>query len=251
MKSFRQLRESTAKVAVITFGRFNPPTTGHQVMVEKMETTAKRYGGDAFLFASSSQDPKKNPLPYNEKINLMKKMFPVKGHNIFKYAAQKSQDVMHAASAIFEDGYQELILVVGSDRVGQFKKLLPQYNGIKDKPHGFYEFSKINIVSAGERDPDGEGATGMSASKMRQFAIDGNVDGFASGMPDTVTEDQKRKAFQSLRKHMRLKVIEAIVRKQSDLESKHRSGQLALLLGPSRGRVPAPERVSRRWLRAC
>lgn len=215
MKTFRQLRESSGKVAVITFGRFNPPTIGHKKMIDKLVSVSKRYGGDAYIFASSSQDAKKNPFPYNEKIALMRKMFPVKGHNLFRFASDKAPTVMHAASLIHDAGYDEMILVVGSDRVKQFQKLLPQYNGVKDKPHGFYDFSKLTIESAGERDPDADGAEGMSASKLRAFAIEGDFDSFATGIPDTLGMDEKRSVYQKLRKHMRLKVIESVIKKQS------------------------------------
>lgn len=218
MRTFRQLRESTAKVAVITFGRFNPPTIGHAKMINRIVGVAKRNGGHAFIFASGSQDAKKNPLPYDEKIQLMKKMFPNRQHNFFKFAANKPPTVMHAASMLFEDGYEELIMVVGSDRVNQFKKLLPDYNGVEGKPHGFYNFQKITIESAGERDPDADGAEGMSASKMRQFAIDGNYDAFAEGMPDTLSDRDKRAAYASLRKNMRLRVIENVIRKDVKVE---------------------------------
>ena len=123
-------------------------------MIQAILKKAKRYGGDPYVFASGSQDAKKNPLPYDEKMMLMRKMFPTRGYNIFKYAQAKVPTVMHAASKLFEDGYEDLVMVVGSDRVGQFKKLLPQYNGVENKPHGFYNFNNIKIESAGERDPD-------------------------------------------------------------------------------------------------
>ena len=218
MRTFRQLRESSAKVAVITFGRFNPPTIGHEKMIDRIMAVAKRNGGDAFVFASASQDAKKNPFPYDEKIKLMKKMFPVKGFNIFKYSGKKVPTVMHAASELYKDGYEELIMVVGSDRVRQFQKLLPDYNGVEGKPHGFYDFGKISIESAGERDPDADGAEGMSASKMRQYAVDGDYESFSAGMPASVSERDKRTAFSSLRKHMRIRVIEKLLRKDEKVE---------------------------------
>ena len=218
MRTFRQLRESSARVAVITFGRFNPPTIGHEKMINRIAAVAKRYGGDAYVFASGSQDPKKNPLPYDEKIKLMKRMFPVRGHNLFKYSSSKVPTVMHAASELFKDGYEELVMVVGSDRVKQFKKLLPDYNGVEGKPHGFYNFGKISIESAGERDPDADGAEGMSASKMREFVIASDYDSFAAGMPDTLSDRDKRAAYASLRKHMRLKVIEHLLRKDRHVD---------------------------------
>ena len=214
MKTYRQLRESSAKVAVITFGRFNPPTIGHEKMIQAILKKAKRYGGDPYVFASGSQDAKKNPLPYDEKMMLMRKMFPTRGYNIFKYAQAKVPTVMHAASKLFEDGYEDLVMVVGSDRVGQFKKLLPQYNGVENKPHGFYNFNNIKIESAGERDPDADGAEGMSASKMREFAVAGDLQKFKLGLPNTLSDNDKRDAYSKVRKHMRVKVVENIIEKR-------------------------------------
>ena len=214
MKTYRQLRESPAKVAVITFGRFNPPTIGHEKMIKAIQKNAKRYGGDPYVFASGSQDAKKNPLPYDEKMNLMKKMFPTRGYNLFRYANKKIPTVMHAASQLHEDGYEELVMVVGSDRVNQFKKLLPMYNGVENKPHGFYNFKNIKIESAGERDPDADGAEGMSASKMREFAVNSDLDQFKLGMPNTLSDKDKRDAYDKIRKHMRVKVVENILEKK-------------------------------------
>ena len=176
MISFTQLREGSLKTAVFTFGRFNPPTIGHEILVDKVATVAKRNRGDAFIFPSSSQDAKKNPLDYKEKIKWMKKMFKPRGQDIFKYSNEQPKDAMKVLSLLHDEGYEEVIMVVGSDRVNQFKKLLPQYNGVKDKPHGFYDFKKIEIESAGERDPDADDATGMSASKLRALAVEADFD---------------------------------------------------------------------------
>ena len=212
MKSFKHLREATGKkTAVITFGRFNPPTIGHDKMVKAILKNAKRHGGDPYVFASGSQDAKKNPLPYEEKMVLMQKMFPARGYNLFRYAQAKVPTVMHAASKLHEDGYEELVMVVGSDRVNQFKKLLPMYNGVENKPHGFYNFSNIRVESAGERDPDADGAEGMSASKMREFAVNSDFDQFKSGMPNTLSDREKRDAYNKIRKYMRVKVVENIL----------------------------------------
>ena len=188
MTTFIELREGTLKTAVFTFGRFNPPTTGHEILVNKIVTVASRNRADAFVFLSSSQDSKKNPLDYKDKIKWMKKMFKVRGQDIFKYSKEQSKDVLKTASLLHDDGYEQIVMVVGSDRVNDFKKLLTQYNGVKDKPHGFYDFKKIDIESAGERDPDADDATGMSASKLRSLAIDSDFETFKTGLPDALSE---------------------------------------------------------------
>ena len=145
MISFTQLREGSLKTAVFAFGRFNPPTIGHEILVNKVTTVAKRNRGDAFIFPSSTQDSKKNPLDYKEKIKWMKKMFKPKGEDIFKYSEDQPKEVLKSLSLLHDEGYEEVIMVVGSDRVNQFKKLLPQYNGVDGKTHGFYDFKKIEI----------------------------------------------------------------------------------------------------------
>ena len=149
MITFTQLREGSLKTAVFSFGRFNPPTIGHELLINKVSKVASRNRADAFIFPSGSQDAKKNPLDYDEKIKYMKKMFKPRGQDIFKYSSQKPATAMHVLSLLHDEGYEHVIMVVGSDRVGQFKKLLPQYNGVDGKAHGFYDFKKIYIESAG------------------------------------------------------------------------------------------------------
>lgn len=209
MITFTQLREGSLKTAVFSFGRFNPPTIGHELLINKLVKVASRNRADAFIFPSGSQDAKKNPLDYNEKIKYMKKMFKPKGQNIFKYSSQKPTTAMHVLSLLHDEGYEHVIMVVGSDRVGQFKKLLPQYNGVEGKAHGFYDFKKIDIESAGERDPDADDATGMSASKLRALAVDSDFDGFKNGLPNTLSDKDKRSLYQAIRKGLKLAVIEA------------------------------------------
>ena len=157
----RNLLEGTESV-VFTFGRFNPPTTGHEKLIEKVKKIAG--GDDYYIFPSHSQNNKKDPLPLAKKVAYMRDMFPKHKRNII--ANNKLKTVLDIAVYFHEQGYKELNMVVGSDRVAEFKKLLTTYNG-QEKRHGFYDFDTIQIFSAGERDPDAEGVTGMSASKMR------------------------------------------------------------------------------------
>ena len=214
MTSFIELREGILKTAVFTFGRFNPPTTGHEILVNKIVTVASRNRSDAFVFLSSSQDSKKNPLDYKNKVKWMKKMFKPRGQDIFKYSKDQPNDVMKAASLLHDEGYEQIIMVVGSDRINEFKKLLSQYNGVEDKPHGFYDFKKIDIESAGERDPDADDAAGMSASKLRSLAVDSDFDAFKTGLPDTLSERDKRSLYQLLRKQMKLSVMEKQIKEK-------------------------------------
>ena len=185
---------------VFAFGRFNPVTTGHEVLMDK----AKAVGGkDYRIYVSKSQDRKKNPLDYKSKIKYMKKIFPAHASNIVDGPARTAIDV---AVDVFNDGYTDLIMIAGSDRVGEFQKLLDKYNGVKGKRHGEYKFDSIKVINAGERDPDAAGASGMSASKMRGAAADDDFDLFKTGLPDHFKDSSDAKAlFRTLQKAMGLK----------------------------------------------
>ena len=191
MKTLIELTENKSH-ASFTFGRFNPPTTGHEKLIQALA----RQGGDMFVYPSHSQDPKKNPLQHSRKIAYMKKMFPRYAKNII---ASKSKNVFQIASDLHDKGYENIIMVVGSDRVEEFKTLLKKYNGVKGV-HGFYDFKNIDVVSAGERDPDAEGVTGMSASKMRAAAVANDFDSFQMGLPKGFKDGQK--LFNDIRKSM-------------------------------------------------
>lgn len=197
MKSFKQYVTEAANEAVFTFGRFNPPTIGHEKL---LEAVSKAAGSNKhFIFASQSQDSKKNPIQYETKIKFMRKMFPRHARNII--LDRKVRNVFDIMVKLYDQGFNKITMVVGSDRVKEFEKLAKNYNGQKGR-HGFYEFNEINIVSAGERDPDAEGVSGMSASKMRAAAADNNFELFSKGLPSGFK--QGKDLFNSVRKGMNL-----------------------------------------------
>jgi len=199
IKSFKKFNEEKTKEVTFTFGRFNPPTVGHGKLISKVasETTGNQY----FIYASQSQDAKKNPLQYKEKIGVMRKMFPKHGRNIIEDSSAKT--VLHIASKLHDKGFTLLKMIVGSDRISEFNKLLKQYNGVKGR-HGYYNFKDgIEIISAGERDPDATGVSGMSASKMRAAVVEGDFKSFTEGLPKEYGEDMT--LFNLLRKRMGLK----------------------------------------------
>jgi len=183
---FSKFLEAKQKIAVFSFGRFNPPTIGHQKLLQKIIQTSKKAGGYACLYLSISQDAKKNPLSASKKITYIKKMFPKEARQL---EIKDSHTVLDALVEL-NDKYDRLVMVVGSDRVNDFKSLLNKYNGV-DSQHGFYKYEDIQIVSAGERDPDAEGASGMSASKMRASAASGDYDSFALGIPNTFKDGER------------------------------------------------------------
>jgi hypothetical protein len=199
MKKFRELIEQKETI-VFAFGRFNPPTIGHGKLIEK---TASVAGSSPYrIYPSFSQDPKKNPLPFATKVAYMKKMFKSHARNIT--VNRKAKTFLKVASLLHDEGFKNIIMVAGSDRVGEFQALLTKYNGVKSS-HGFYEFDNIQVLSAGERDPDSEGVEGMSASKMRAAALDSDFDSFAKGVPfhDTSMKmSDIKKMYLDVRKNM-------------------------------------------------
>ena len=165
--------------AVISFGRMNPITIGHEKVADKVLSIAKKTGAEAGIYLSHSQDAKKNPLSYDQKIKYGQAAF---GKIVKK---SKAKTIIQVAQEL-QNSFKNLTVVVGSDRVKEFETLLNKYNG-KD-----YTYDAINVVSAGERDPDAEGAEGMSASKMRKAAADGDFDAFVSGLPKKLKGSAKK-----------------------------------------------------------
>src|SRR5210317_78953 len=168
--------EAKGKSIAFAFGRFNPPTIGHEKLINKVKSVPTN---DYKIYLSRSEDPKKNPLSPRDKLSIMKKMFPSHARNI---EINRTNMVLDIATMLYNKGYTDITMVAGSDRVREFEGILKKYNGVKSR-HGLYDFNTINVVSAGERDPDAEGATGMSASKMRAAAAKGDLKSFQKGLP--------------------------------------------------------------------
>jgi hypothetical protein len=175
---------------VFAFGRMNPPTIGHEKLASKVESEARRRGAMPHIYLSHTQNATKDPLSYNVKIAIAKKAF---GKAVTTSSAKTIIQVMQELENM---GHTEVTLVAGSDRVPEFKTFLAKYNG-KD-----YNFKKIEVVSAGERDPDAEGVAGMSASKLRAIAKEGDYNTFAQGMPSKLTDRDKKKVYNAIRSVM-------------------------------------------------
>ncbi len=194
MRTFKEARGDTA---VFTFGRFNPPTTGHEKLIEALaREQGKNPGSRMYVFPSHSQNAKKDPLPHAKKVAYMKKMFPRYKKNII---VSRARNIFEVATELHNKGHKAVVMVVGSDRVDEFDNLLNKYNGEEGR-HGFYGFDNIEVVSAGERDPDAEGVTGMSSSKMRAAASQNDYDSFKEGLPKGFTDGEK--LFKDVRKNM-------------------------------------------------
>jgi len=185
----------TSETLTVAFGRFNPPTVGH----EKLLSAAKKAsaGGDLKIYPSRTQDPKKNPLDPDMKISYMKKMFPDYAENIINDDEMRS--IFNVLVAASEKGYAAVNIVVGSDRQSEFENLATKYNG------ELYNFELIRVISAGVRDADAEGVEGMSASKMRKAVMDDDFESFRKGTPKSLDDGDTQALFDAVRTGMKLK----------------------------------------------
>jgi hypothetical protein len=178
------------------FGRMNPPTTGHAKLVEKMHEVAKEKGGPVHLDVSHSHEPKKNPLDPQTKVKHVKRFFP--GTHV-EAATKEHPSFLHRLSKLHQAGYHHVTVVAGSDRTEEYKHLIHKYNGVHGS-HGHFNFKSHEVVSSGARDPDSEGTEGMSASKMRKHASEGNYKEFKKGVPEHVSEKHSKEMYDDVRK---------------------------------------------------
>ena len=202
MKDFKTLlNEVPSKKMVIGFGRFNPPTTGHELLINKVTQYARSKGSPAKIYVTATEDKKKNPLKQERKIYYMKRMF---GQNtpLVPTKSPNQRTIIEVAKYLNEkEKITELTLIAGSDRIAEYKRLLNQYNG-KD-----YNFDKITVLSSGRRDPDSDMAEGMSATKMRTAASSGKFADFKRGVPRRMTVADSKRLFNEVRKGMGLPPI--------------------------------------------
>ena len=176
---------------VFAFGRFNPPTVGHGKLMSKVITEARKNNANHIVYASASTDKRSNPLDVKTKVKFMKKMFPANKIQ----AAGGNQRTFIEVLKFYDKIYGNIIMIAGSDRVSEFQKLTDKYNGKE------YNFKSIKVVSSGERDPDAEGITGMSASKMREMAKNGDAKNFKKGVPN-LSDSDASELFNAVRKGM-------------------------------------------------
>ena len=193
------LREQKEKHAVLAFGRMNPITNGHEKLVNKVKEIADKVGGSHHIVLSHSQDAKKNPLTADQKVKHAKRAFS--GTN-FTAASKEKPTFFDHAEALHKKGVTHLHMVGGSDRTEEYHRLLHKYNGTHEGAR--FNFKEIKVHSAGERDPDAEGVTGISASKMREHAKSGDLDSFKKGAPSSMSHAHVKQMFNDVRKGMRL-----------------------------------------------
>ena len=166
------LREDDRSTAVFAFGRFNPPTIGHQKLIQKVQSMAKQVNGKGYIFLSHKQNNKTDPLSFKEKQQYITTHI---NDSTLEVGNSTANTIIKALQVIQSQGRTRIIMIAGDDRIVEFQKLLNQYNGKPDKAgNDLYKFDEIQVVSAGQRDPDADDIAGVSASKARELAMDGN-----------------------------------------------------------------------------
>jgi len=223
MKNYKNFLVETKqeKTAIATYGRMNPPTIGHVKLAKKILSEARRHKAEPYICLSPTQNAKKDPLDPERKLFYVEKTIGPHIHIDIKVS------LFEALSDLYSKGFKKLVFVVGSDRLSKFSKWISQYNGVEGKSHGFYDFTDIDFVSSGDRDPDAEGAAGMSASKVREFAVSGDIDSFKMGTKLSVKDTKSM--YNEIRKAMKIETIvveDAKMGKQSDDNLRDRMKQL-------------------------
>lgn len=194
--------EQADKTAVFSYGRYNPPTVGHEKLFDKVVSEAKKRGATPHIFASHSQDAKKNPLTAEHKVELIKHAYP---ETHVGTSSKEMPSMLHIAKKLHEQGHHHLVMVAGSDRVKEMSEKLNQYNGTH--PGALYNFKSIKVVSAGQRDPDAEGAAGMSGTKLRNHAIAGEKEHFKSGLLSKLSDEHKEEVYKKIRSALKVQEV--------------------------------------------
>ena len=187
--------EKTKGTLTIAFGRFNPPTTGHEKLLDNVASSSD--DDDYIIVPSRSQDAKKNPLDANMKVSVMQKMFPKHKSKIVN--DESNRTIFDVLKKAHTDGYAGVRIVGGADRVGEFEKLANNYNG------KLYQFDNLEVMSAGKRDPDSDDVTGMSASKQRKAAAENDLETFMKGVPKSLSQKDAEQLFKKIRSSMNIK----------------------------------------------
>ena len=172
------LREDDRSTAVFAFGRFNPPTIGHEKLIQKVQQVADKVNGKAYVFLSHTERTAKDPIDFTTKLSYLRQHF--KSNPKLSFGDIRANTIIKVMKVLEQEGRTKVIMVAGDDRVMQFKNLLNQYNGKPTKAGNIeYTFDSVDVVSAGQRDPDADDVTGVSASKARELAMKGQEHEFS------------------------------------------------------------------------
>ena len=223
-----ELFEDTTKHAAFCFGRMNPPTIGHGQLINTVAQSSR--GGDYFIFTSQTQDSKKNPLDYQTKVKFLQALYPgVASHIVYEPSLKT---IIQVAHWLYNKGYRSVTFVAGSDRLDNFRELLTRYNGVEGA-NGYYKFDSINFVSSGDRDPDGEGLAGVSATAAREAAKAGDLEAFVQA---TGAGKLAEPLFHAVRKGLLVESADKVAKLTHEIE------QLKKMISNPRGRGVASMR---------
>ena len=190
----------TKGTLTLAFGRFNPPHAGHQQLMDIAAASAEEQESDYIIVPSRSNDKKKNPLDADTKISMMRQMFPQHSERIINDTGNRT--IFDVLKKAHNDGYANVRIIAGQDRVKEFDKLSQNYNG------SLYQFDALEVLSSGERDPDSDGVEGLSSSRMRLAAMEGDFKTFRSGLPEDVPRKQAMILFDTVRQGMGVEEVQ-------------------------------------------
>lgn len=202
LKTFLEMSNDNSDTAVFSYGRHQPLTIGHEKLFDKTMEVAKEHKTKAHIYTSHSQDSKKNPLTAEHKVALIKHAYP-DAH--VSSSSKEIPSMLHIAKKLHDEGHKHLVMVAGSDRADDYHEKLHQYNGTHEK--ALYNFKTIKVVSAGQRDPDAQGAAGMSGTKLRDHAVKGNKTLFKSGLMSKLPDTHKEEIYHSVRSALKVNEI--------------------------------------------
>ena len=172
------LNEDDRSTAVFAFGRFNPPTIGHEKLIQKVQSMTKQVNGKGYVFLAHTGGTQKDPIDFQTKLSYLRQHF--QADKSLSFGDQRANTIIKVMKVLEAEGRTRVIMIAGDDRVMQFQKLLNQYNGQPTKAGNVeYKFDEIQVVSAGQRDPDADDITGVSASKARELAMKGQEQEFS------------------------------------------------------------------------
>ena len=200
INSFRNFLVEEEKTLYVVWGRMNPPTAGHEKLLDFLKAKA---GNNPFrIYLTQSEDNKKNPIPFTQKVKFARKGFPQYARQIMMN--KKLKTIFDAMTSFYDEGFKRIVIVAGSDRIREYDITLNKYNGKKGK-HGFYNFEKISVLNAGDRDPDSQGVDGVSGTKLRGYVSSGDFTKFAQNMPKKLSNVDAKAVYNSVRKGLGLK----------------------------------------------
>ena len=202
ISSFKNFLVEEGKTLYFVWGRMNPPTAGHEKLLDFLKAKAGRNPFRIYL--TQSEDKNKNPIPYMQKVKFARKGFPQYARQIMM--EKKLKTIFDAMASFYNEGFKRVVIVAGEDRIREYDITLNKYNGVKSK-HGFYNFEKITVLNAGKRDPESKGVDGVSGTKLRGFAEKGDFTKFAQYMPKRLSNADTKAVYNAVRKGIGLKEV--------------------------------------------